>query len=346
MTLDNRHTSMIQERIDQKTKPTGSLGQLETTALQLALIQSQGQENAVRQIQLNQPTMLLFAGDHGIAKEGVSIAPSEVTQQMVLNFLAGGAAINQFCRLNAIDLKVIDCGILLPVDTENPDFIVQRLGTRTQNLAQQAAMSAAQVSQGLELGGAIARQTIESGCNLLMFGEMGIGNTSSASALLAALSRTDVAYCVGKGTGINDAQLLNKVSLIRQGVSRYAEKGEPDVLSALAELGGFEIVQMVGAFLAASDQRVPVLVDGFIVSVAAYIATLLQPEARDVMIFAHRSEEQGHQKVLALLEAVPLLDLGLRLGEGTGAALAYPLLRASAEFYNHMASFADAGVTV
>lgn len=346
MTLDNRHTSTIQERIDQKTKPTGSLGQLESTALQLALIQSQGQQNAARQIHLNQPTMLLFAGDHGIAKEGVSIAPSEVTQQMVLNFLAGGAAINQFCRLNAIDLKVIDCGILLPVDTDNPNFILQRLGTRTQNLAQQAAMTEAQVAQGLELGGAIARQTIESGCNLLMFGEMGIGNTSSASALLAALSQTDVAYCVGKGTGINDAQLLNKVSLIRQGVTRYAENGEPDAFRALAELGGFEIVQMVGAFLAASEQRVPVLVDGFIVSVAAYIATLLNPDARDIMIFAHRSEEQGHQKVLALLEAVPLLDLGLRLGEGTGAALAYPLLQASAEFYNHMASFADAGVTV
>ncbi|MBV7263034.1 nicotinate-nucleotide--dimethylbenzimidazole phosphoribosyltransferase [Photobacterium sp. WH24] len=344
--LDTRHASAIQERIDNKTKPLGALGQLETTAHQLALLQSQGQKEAVSQITLTQPTMLLFAGDHGIAKEGVSIAPSEVTQQMVLNFLAGGAAINQFCRINNIDLKVIDCGIMLPVETDNPDFIVQRLGAGTHNLAQKAAMSQQQVAEGLELGGSIAKQTIEAGCNLLMFGEMGIANTSSSSALLSALSITDAAYCVGKGTGISDAQLGNKISLIRQGVARYSESGEPGPLRALAELGGFEIVQMVGAFLSASDQRVPVLVDGFIVSIAAYIATLLKPEARDVMIFAHRSEEQGHQKVLALLEAQPMLDLGLRLGEGTGAALAYPLLRASAEFYNNMASFADAGVTV
>lgn len=344
--LDNRHASAIQERIDNKTKPLGALGQLETTAHQLALLQSQGQKEAVTQITLTQPTMLLFAGDHGIAKEGVSIAPSEVTQQMVLNFLAGGAAINQFCLINNIDLKVIDCGILLPVETDNPDFIVQRLGAGTHNLARKAAMSQQQVAEGLELGGSIAKQTIAAGCNLLMFGEMGIANTSSSSALLSALSTTDAAYCVGKGTGISDAQLGNKISLIRQGVARYNESGEPGPLRALAELGGFEIVQMVGAFLAASDQRVPVLVDGFIVSIAAYIATLLKPEARDVMIFAHRSEEQGHQKVLALLEAQPMLDLGLRLGEGTGAALAYPLLRASAEFYNNMASFADAGVTV
>ncbi|KKC99345.1 nicotinate-nucleotide--dimethylbenzimidazole phosphoribosyltransferase [Photobacterium halotolerans] len=344
--LDTRHSAVIQERIDNKTKPLGALGQLETTAHQLALIQSQGQKEAVTHIALTQPTMLLFAGDHGIAKEGVSIAPSEVTQQMVLNFLAGGAAINQFCRMNNINLKVIDCGILKPVETDHPDYIVQRLGAGTHNLAHKAAMSQQQVAEGLELGGSIAKQTIAAGCNVLMFGEMGIANTSSSSALLSALSTTDAAYCVGKGTGISDAQLGNKISLIRQGVARYNESGEPGPLRALAELGGFEIVQMVGAFLAASDQRVPVLVDGFIVSIAAYIATLLKPEARDVMIFAHRSEEQGHQKVLALLEAQPMLDLGLRLGEGTGAALAYPLLRASVEFYNHMASFADAGVTV
>ncbi|MDO6708161.1 nicotinate-nucleotide--dimethylbenzimidazole phosphoribosyltransferase [Photobacterium sp. 1_MG-2023] len=346
MTLDTRHSEAIQERIDTKTKPPGSLGQLETTALQLALIQSQGQPEAVQQITLSNPTLLLFAGDHGIAKEGVSIAPSEVTQQMVLNFLAGGAAINQFCRINAIALKVIDCGILLPVDTDHPDFILQRLGARTQNLAEKPALTKAQVAQGLELGGAIAQRTIESGCNLLMFGEMGIGNTSSASALLAAITQTDVAYCVGKGTGINDTQMSQKISLIRKGVARYHETGQPDPYRALEELGGFEIVQMVGAFFQASEQRVPVLVDGFIVSVAAFIATRIKPEARDIMIFAHRSEEQGHQKVLAEMEAQPLLDLGLRLGEGTGAALAYPLLAASAEFYNHMASFADAGVTV
>lgn len=341
--LEQTFAAEIQHIIDNKTKPLGALGQLEQLAHQLALIQSQGKPQAVEKITLEQPQMLLFAGDHGIADEGVSIAPSAVTQQMVLNFLAGGAAINCFCSLHHIDLTVVDCGILLPVESEAPNLVLRRLGARTANFANQAAMSDEQVEQGLKNGQQVVAEKIAQGADLLMFGEMGIANTSSAAALLSALSGREVDHCVGRGTGISEEQLSHKIKVVAQGVGRCEGQS---VKAILAQVGGFEIVTMVGAFIAAAEHKTPVLVDGFIVSVAAYIATLLKPEVRDYLIFAHRSEEQGHQIVLALLEAQPLLDLGLRLGEGTGAALAYPLLEAAAQFYNQMASFESAGVTV
>ncbi|MGI9877174.1 nicotinate-nucleotide--dimethylbenzimidazole phosphoribosyltransferase [Vibrio chagasii] len=341
--LDTKYSQQIQHRIDQKTKPLGALGLLEKTAFQLALIQSQGQESAVEHIELNKPSIIIFAGDHGIADEGVSIAPSAVTQQMVLNFLNGGAAINCFCAVNNIDITVVDTGILLPVEADSPMLVSQRLGTRTNNFANEAAMSLETVERGIEMGADLVSRTISNGTNIIMFGEMGIGNTSSASAILSALAKRTAAECVGLGTGINNEQLARKVALVEQGVARC--KGL-DPKSILAQVGGYEIVQMVGAFLGAYHNRTPVLVDGFIVSVAAYVSTLIQPNCRDYMIFAHRSEESGHKILLDLLDAEPLLDLGLRLGEGTGAALAMPILRAAAEFYNNMASFESAGVTV
>lgn len=347
--LDLSFHHQITQRIDQKTKPLGALGNLESLAYQLALIQSQGQTQAAESITLNNPNVVVFAGDHGIADEGVSIAPSDVTHQMVMNFLSGGAAINCFCRANQVQITVVDCGILLPIETAHPHLVVQRLGARTQNFVQQAAMTPQQVEQGLEYGQQLVTKVIHSGSNLVMFGEMGIANTSSAAALLAALSGLPSEICVGKGTGISPEQFQKKQMLIHQAVLRCQEamgdpKQEPKLV--LAELGGFEIVQMVGGFLAAAQHNTPVIVDGFIATVAAYVATLLNPSCRDYMIFAHRSHESGHQAVLQLLEARPLLDLGLRLGEGTGAVLAVPLLRATAEFYNTMASFEQAGVTV
>ncbi|MFZ3514866.1 nicotinate-nucleotide--dimethylbenzimidazole phosphoribosyltransferase [Vibrio harveyi] len=347
--MDRSFASEIQARIDNKTKPLGALGLLEKVALELALIQSQDKPQAVETIEIRKPTMLVFAGDHGIAEEGVSIAPSAVTQQMVANFLAGGAAINCFCDLNQIDFKVIDCGMLSPIDTLVPDFknhpnlIEKRLGNGTANFAKQTAMSLEQVALGLEYGAKVAQQAILNGSNLLMFGEMGIGNTSSASALLTALSPLEVDHCVGYGTGITQEQLNRKIKLVAQGVNRCRDL---DTKGVLAQVGGFEIVQMVGAFLEAKRNKTPVLVDGFIVSVAAYVATLLDEETRDYMLFAHNSEENGHKFVLECLQAEPLLDLGLRLGEGTGAALALPLVKAAAQFYNNMASFESAGVTV
>lgn len=350
--LDTKYSQSIQHRIDQKTKPLGALGLLEKVAHQLALIQSQGKEAAVEHIELNKPSIIIFAGDHGIADEGVSIAPSAVTQQMVLNFLSGGAAINCFCAVNNIDITVVDTGILLPVESDSDMLISQRLGTRTNNFANEAAMSLETVERGIELGTELVSRTISNGTNIIMFGEMGIGNTSSASAILSALSNRAAAECVGLGTGINNEQLARKVAVVEQGVARCKGlelkevKKLKDIKEVLAQVGGYEIVQMVGGFLGAYQNRTPILVDGFIVSVAAYVATLIEPNCRDYMIFAHRSEESGHKILLELLDAEPLLDLGLRLGEGTGAALAMPIIRAAAEFYNNMASFESAGVTV
>ncbi|TMX37413.1 nicotinate-nucleotide--dimethylbenzimidazole phosphoribosyltransferase [Vibrio sp. Hep-1b-8] len=341
--LDHSYSESIWQRINQKTKPLGALGQLETLAHQLALIQSNIKGDVVTDIKISQPTAVVFAGDHGIADEGVSIAPSAVTQQMVLNFLAGGAAINCFCRTNQVALKVVDCGILIPVDHDSDAFIVQRLGERTNNLARQATMTPEQAKKGIELGKQMVSKIIDSGSNLVMFGEMGIGNTSSAAAILSALSRLPVTQCVGRGTGITDQQWQKKVDLVSQGVNRCEGL---EVIDVLSEVGGFEIVQMVGGFLAAAESKTPVLVDGFIVSAAAYAASMLNPDCREIMIFAHQSHEAGHQYLLQQLDAQPLLDLSLRLGEGTGAVLAMPLLRAAAEFYNHMASFEQAGVVV
>ncbi|MCB5358281.1 nicotinate-nucleotide--dimethylbenzimidazole phosphoribosyltransferase [Vibrio lentus] len=347
--LDTQYSPSIQHRIDQKTKPVGALGLLEKVAHQLALIQSQGKEAAVEHIELNKPSIIIFAGDHGVADEGVSIAPSAVTQQMVLNFLSGGAAINCFCAVNNVDITVVDTGILLPVESDSDMLISQRLGTRTNNFANEAAMSLETVERGIELGTELVSRTISNGTNIIMFGEMGIGNTSSASAILSALANRTAVECVGLGTGINNEQLARKVAVVEQGVARCKgidAKEVKDIKEVLAQVGGYEIVQMVGGFLGAYQNRTPVLVDGFIVSVAAYVATLIEPNCRDYMIFAHRSEESGHKILLELLDAEPLLDLGLRLGEGTGAALAMPIIRAAAEFYNNMASFESAGVTV
>ena len=347
--VDTQHSTFIQNRIDQKTKPLGALGLLENTAFQLALIQSQQSETPVERIEITKPSMFVFAGDHGIADEGVSIAPSAVTQQMVMNFVHGGAAINCFCRLNDIHLTVVDTGILEAIDgasiegIDTERFVSQRLGSGTQNFNLQAAMSLEQVKQGLSYGQSLIETRIAQGSNLVMFGEMGIGNTSSASALLSALTGLDAKECVGLGTGIDDAQLKHKQQVVANGVARC--KGQ-DVHEVLAEVGGFEIVQMVGGFIGAARMQTPILVDGFIVSVAAYVATLIEPQCRDYMLFAHKSQEYAHQYVLQALEAEPLLDLGLRLGEGTGAALALPLIRAAAEFYSDMASFESAGVTV
>lgn len=341
--LDQRPLALIRQRIDQKTKPPGSLGLLEGVAAQLALIQW---PQAPR---ISEPTMLVFAGDHGIARHPVSIAPQAVTRQMVLNFLAGGAAINCFCRANDMRLKVVDAGILQPVDDGNPDLVDQRCGAGTRDFSEQAAMSDETCFHALASGMVLAQAEVANGCNLLAFGEMGIGNTSAAAALLALVESLPVDTAVGRGTGIDDQALALKQNLITQAVGRVQQESGAlpiNALTALQQVGGFEIVQLVGAMLGAARMRTAMLIDGFIVSVAALLACRLAPECRDYMLFAHRSAEQAHAMVLERLQAEPLLDLGLRLGEGTGAALALPLLRSACVFYNEMATFESAGVVI
>ena len=345
--ISHQFDADIQQIIDNKTKPVGALGLLESLASQLAKIQSDRQKHLVSEISLHQPTMLVFAGDHGIAKHSVSIAPSDVTHQMVHNFLAGGAAINCFCRTNQIKLTVIDAGIQTAIDeltaNAHPEFQNNRQGNGTADFSQQAAMSIEQVSQGLTLGKQVATSAIDEGSELLMFGEMGIGNTSAASAIFSALSNVPVAATVGRGTGISIEQLMNKQRLIQQALDRFSNR---DPIEVLSQVGGFEIVQIVGAILACAEHKIPMLIDGFIVSVAVYAALNIDANVRDYLIFSHCSNENAHRLLLGELAARPLLDLSLRLGEGTGAALAYPLLTAAASFYNDMASFDSAGVTV
>lgn len=335
--LDRSHQAQIQHRIDQKTKPLGSLGQLESLALQLALIQK------TDRLSIDRPLMLVFAADHGIAEEGVSIASSQVTQQMVLNFLAGGAAINCFCRTNHLPLKVIDAGIKHEIKPPPFALINQRIAAGTRNFAHEPAMTQAQVEQALLLGAQLAEQEIKAGSNLLAFGEMGIGNSSSAAAMLAAISKAPINQCVGLGTGISSEQLAKKIALVSAAVARIDDKSP---INILRELGGFEIAQICGAMLACAQAGKAILVDGFIVTAAALLAANINPNARDYMIFSHQSEETGHQLMLRLLDAKPLLNLGLRLGEGTGAALALPILQATVSFYNQMATFDSAGVRV
>ncbi|MCS6239512.1 nicotinate-nucleotide--dimethylbenzimidazole phosphoribosyltransferase [Shewanella baltica] len=337
---------LIQQKIDLKTKPPGALGQLESLALQIARVQATDSQQTDQPqntvLKIVHPTMLVFAGDHGIAAEGVSIAPSEVTRQMVQNFAHGGAAINVFCRQVGFTLEVIDCGILMPVEGVE-GIIDQRLGAGTGAIHLEPAMALETVDKGFAMARDLIERHHQAGCNLVAFGEMGIGNTSAAAAIMAAIMQLDVIDCVGRGTGINSETLERKLMLIELALLLH-QSALTGPKSVLACLGGFEIVQMTGAMLAAAERKMLVVVDGFIATAAALVAVQIAPNVRDYLIFAHQSDEQGHQRMLEFLQAKPLLSLGLRLGEGTGAALALPLIQASVNFYNQMASFSDAGI--
>lgn len=334
--LNTSRAAAIAELINQKTKPLGALGALENITTQIALIQQSDTINI-------NPVMIVFAADHGIADEGVSIAPSIVTQQMVLNFLHGGAAINCFCRTQNLPLFVVDAGIKYPIEPHPSDLINQRIAAGTNNFAHEAAMCVDAAQKSIHLGATLAQDFIASGFNVLAFGEMGIGNSSSAAALLAAISRAPVEDCTGRGTGISDEQFSKKTQLIQQALNRLTDYSP---VALISELGGFEIAQICGAMLATAQAEKIILVDGFIASAAALLAVEINPASRDYMIFAHQSHEKGHQLLLKRLNAKPLLDLGLRLGEGTGAALALPLLKAAESFYNDMATFASTGIDV
>jgi nicotinate-nucleotide--dimethylbenzimidazole phosphoribosyltransferase len=332
--VDRALQTNIQHKIDNKTKPHGALGILETIALQVALIQQTLTPS------LNKPQMLLFAGDHGIVAEGVSPFPQVVTQQMVRNFVAGGAAINAFCRQHDIAIDVVDAGVNGNLD----DLPITRakVGMGTRNFLHEAAMSAAECEQAISRGAMLARARCEAGCNVIGFGEMGIGNTSSATALFAALSGTAVEDCVGRGTGLDDDGLQHKTAILKQALAQHGAISDP--FDILCTFGGFEIAMMCGAILAACEQNMLVMIDGFIASSAAAIAFALEPHARDYCVFSHLSNESGHLKMLEYLQVTPLVSLGLRLGEGSGVAVTYPLIQSAVLFLNEMASFESAGV--
>jgi len=329
----------LKNRVDRKTKPLGALGLLERTAIKIGLIQ-QRLDPA-----FGQPHLLVFAGDHGAAKAGVSAYPQDVTWQMVENFLAGGAAINVFARQNDLHLAIIDAGVAHDFG-QRAGLINAKVAPGTANYIEAPAMTAAQCAAAIERGADICRNLSANGCNLVGFGEMGIGNTAAASLITHCLTGTPLAECIGRGTGLDDAGLARKQVLLETALNRYrAAGGSNDPLAVLAEFGGFEIAMMVGAMLGAAEQKMTLLIDGFIVGSAALTAAQLAPALTDYCVFCHRSAEPGHAAQLQALAAEPLLDLGLRLGEGTGAALAYPLVLAAVNFLNEMASFESAGVS-
>ena len=335
--LNDALKSALQQKINLKTKPLGALGRLEDIALQIGLIQN------TLTPQLNKPTMLVFAGDHGIAASGVSPYPQTVTAQMVLNFLNGGAAINVFAKQNNMTLRVVDAGVNHQFEAQ-PNLINAKIANGTANFLYEAAMTQAQCEQALTQGAALAKPEIGAGCNVLGFGEMGIANTSSASCLMSVLCGLPIAQCVGRGTGLDDAGLAKKIEILDQAIGHHALNGQ-DVMQALATFGGFEIAMMAGAMLGAAQQKTVLLIDGFIATAALLVASKLQPNILQYCVFAHCSDEAGHRQLLDYLGAKPLLDLGLRLGEGTGAALVLPLLQAATNFLNDMASFESAGVS-
>lgn len=319
--------------INNKTKPLGSLGLLESLAKQIGLIQN------TTDITIRQPAILVFAADHGVVAEGISAYPQDVTWQMVENFLAGGAAINVFAAQSGCALQVIDAGV-------NHDFgertrlVDRKLAHGTANFAKQAAMSAATCAAALQAGMALAA-AVEG--NVVGFGEMGIGNTTAAAALMHKLCGIPVSQCVGAGTGLTAAGVAHKQKVIEDAVALHA--GVDDPLAVLATFGGLEIAMMAGAMLQAAFDRKVLLIDGFIVTSALLAASRLQPAILDYCVFSHCSAESGHQRMLAALAVKPLLQLDLRLGEGTGCALAVPLLQAAVNFVAHMATFDSAQVS-
>lgn len=324
------------ERQTQLTKPLGSLGALENMAIRLADIQ-QTDTPSVEHI-----AIAIFAADHGVVEEGVSAFPQEVTVQMVVNFLQGGAAISVLAKQLDANFEVIDVGILTPLP-EQDGLVIQRAGFGTANSAKQAAMTKAQLETALQAGHDAVERAINKGATLFIGGEMGIGNTTSATALFCALLGLTPEQATGAGTGLDGEGIKHKMGVIKQMLVTHQACDE-DTLEWLRCMGGFEMVALTGAYIRAAQCGLPVIVDGFISTASALCAVLIQPKVNDVLFFSHISAEQGHRSVMQILQQKPLLDLGMRLGEGSGAAVAANLLRIACLLHTQMATFADAAV--
>ena len=327
----------LQQALDGKTKPQGSLGKIESLAMQLALIQGRTTP------QLDAPQMVVFAADHGIAARGVSAYPSDVTWQMVENFLGGGAAVSVLARQHGLALTVVDCGVrhdFVPDGAKRPGLIVAKAALGAADSSQGPAMSRAECDTAMAHGAAIVKSLPG---NALLLGEMGIGNTSAAALLMSRLTGLPIERCAGRGTGLDDAGFERKLGVLREALTLHADARAPQ--DVLAALGGLEIATMTGAILQAAHERRVIVADGFITGAAVLVAHALQPFVLQRCVFAHCSAEAGHALMLEHLGVEALLNLGLRLGEGSGAALAWPLLESACSILREMASFASAGVS-
>ena len=327
----------IQAHLDDLTKPQGSLGRLEEIAMRYALA------TATVKPRPGKCRIYCFAGDHGVASEGVSAFPKEVTPQMVFNMLAGGAAINVFARHAGAELKVVDMGVDADF-SDSPNLLKHKVARGTANIAVGPAMTKSQTIQALETGIALATQAASEGITLLGTGEMGIANTTPATALFAAYLGLKPATITGRGTGVDDARLQHKISVIEKAIA-INQASLTDPLSILSALGGFEIAGIAGLVLGGAAKRVPVVVDGFISTAGALAAIKLQPAVADYVFFSHLSEEAGHRVVMNAIGSKPILDLNMRLGEGTGGALAMTIIQAALKMMTEMATFSSAHVS-
>ncbi|TZF95234.1 nicotinate-nucleotide--dimethylbenzimidazole phosphoribosyltransferase [Chryseobacterium panacisoli] len=329
-------SSELQHKIDFKTKPLGALGNLEHIAHKIGMVQK------TTSPRLSNPHMVVFAADHGIAAAGVSAYPQEVTYQMVMNFLGGGAAINVFCRQNGIKIKVVDAGVNFDFP-EGLNLVDKKVRKSSRNILEEPAMTSEEYHKALKNGKSVVSEIAGKGCNIIGFGEMGIGNTSASSLMMSKLFDIPITNCIGRGTGLNDHQLQSKIHILTQAIEKYPSEMTEDEIAQT--FGGLEIVQMIGAIEEAYHYNMLIMVDGFIATVAVATVWKKNPEILNNCIFCHVSNENAHPQLLGLMREQAILNLNLRLGEGTGCALAYPIIQSAVNFLNEMSSFEDAHIS-
>ena len=338
--VDRSMQAKIQAKIDNLNKPKGSLGRLEDLAMQICLIQQTLEPS------MQHPCHLLLGGDHGIEREGVSVSPREVTWQQMINFTRGGGGVNMFCRQHGFKLRIADVGV--DYDLSHIDGIINRKIARgTKNFLYEPAMTEEEFNQAIQVGVELVDDCIAEGCKVLSIGEMGIGNTSPSSIWMSLFGDIPLKDCIGAGAGLNNDGIRHKYEVLSQAVARYKSLLSPltSHILPLRIFGGFEMIAAIGAMLRAAECHLVVLVDGFIMTACALAAILLYPDSQDYMIFTHCGDESGHRMMLDIVDAQPLLSLGLRLGEGTGALCAFPIIDSAVRMINEMNNFDNAKIT-
>ena len=338
--LDRSKQDAIQQKIDNLNKPKGSLGRLEELAMQICLVQRTLTPS------LAHPCHLLLGGDHGIEREEVSVSPREVTWQQMINFTRGGGGVNMFCRQHDFHLRIVDVGVDYDFSAVS-GIIDRKIARGTKNFLYEPAMSVEEFDKAIEVGAGLVDDCVEEGCRVLCIGEMGIGNTSPSSIWMSLFGDIPLEDCIGAGAGLDAPGIRHKYEVLSQAVSRFTGSSfsEEGALGILRYFGGFEMIAAIGAMLRGAEQRLVVLVDGFIMTACALGAIRLYPAAREYMIFTHCGDESGHRRMLNLVDGRPLLSLGLRLGEGTGALCAFPIIDSAVRMMNEMNNFDNAKIT-
>ena len=338
--VDRSLREAIQEKIDNLNKPKGSLGRLEDLAMQICLVQRTLSPS------LAHPCHLLLGGDHGIEREGVSVSPREVTWQQMINFTRGGGGVNMFCRQHGFHLRIVDVGVDYDLSAV-PGIIDRKIARGTKNFLYEPAMSVAEFDRAIEIGAELVDDCVEEGCRVVCIGEMGIANTSPSSIWMSLFGDLPLEDCIGAGAGLDAPGVRHKYDVLSQAMARFrdATLQEEGTVGILRYFGGFEMIAAIGAMLRAAEQRLVVLVDGFIMTACALAAIRLYPAARQYMVFTHCGDESGHRRMLEIIGAQPLLALGLRLGEGTGALCAFPIIDSAVRMMNEMNNFDNAKIT-